>query len=320
MMKKSRLLLTFCTALSVIYCSTAFAAQEITAEKAKEIALAKTGGGTVTECKPDYDDGRKFYEIEIINAGTKYEMDVAADNSQIYDYEQETYAGYSGTEEITAEAAQRIALEKTKGGEVISCKLDFEDGVKIYEVDIVHEDIRYEVDISVTDSTILKFEQETMASYNTSVSGNTEISADRAKEIALAKTGGGTVTKCKLEYEHGRKVYEIKIVSQNTSYELDVCVTNSQIYDYEQETVNDTHDNKQADSATNSSSTKITAERAKEIALAKTGGGTVIKCEFDYDDGRAVYEIEIRNGRTEYEMNIGAEDGSIFDFEMDYDD
>ena len=64
----------------------------------------------------------------------------------------------------------------------------------------------------------------------------------------------------------------------------------------------------------------ITAERAQQIALAETpSGSTVVKCQFDWDDGRAQYEVEIRNGWTEYEFEIDAVTGTIFSRDIDND-
>ena len=68
------------------------------------------------------------------------------------------------------------------------------------------------------------------------------------------------------------------------------------------------------------SSNYITVERAKQIALAECpSGSTVVKCQFDWDDGRAEYEVEIRNGWTEYDFEIDAVTGTIFSRDIDND-
>lgn len=304
---------------AMLFSITAFAATEITEERAKEIALAKTGGGMVTECRLDYEHGRKVYEIEIINGDTKYEMDVRVADSQIFDYEVKTYSGYNatGTTEISADKAKEIALAKAGGGTIIECKLDFERGIKVYEIDIINGDAKYEIDVCVTDSQVYKFEQKIFPANGAPASNSSsEISAEKAKEIALAKTGSGTVVECKLDYEHGRKVYEIEIINGNTKYELDVCVTDSQIYDYEQKTISNPRQINPAGSTTSSGS-GITAERAKQIALAKVGGGTVTECKLDYEHGRQVYEIEIRHNGWEYEIDIDIATGEIVKYETD---
>ena len=69
-----------------------------------------------------------------------------------------------------------------------------------------------------------------------------------------------------------------------------------------------------------SSGNYITAERAQQIALAECpSGSTVYKCQFDWDDGRAEYEVEIRNGWTEYDFEIDAVTGTIFSRDIDND-
>ncbi|GHT09935.1 hypothetical protein FACS1894170_01320 [Planctomycetales bacterium] len=314
--------LTYCSLLfllaAMLFSVTVSAATEITAEKAKEIALAKTGSGTVTECRLDYEHGRKVYEIEIINGDTKYEMDVCVTDSQIYDYKFKTYSDYNttGATEISADKAKRIAFAETRGGTVTGCKLDFEHGRKVYEIDITNGDTKYEIDVCVTDSKIHKFEQRTIAASRVPVSGGrSEISAERAKEIALAKTDGGTVVECGLDYEHGRKVYEIEIINGNTKYEMDVCVTDSQIYDYEQETISQARDTKPV--ANTAGGSNITAEKAKEIALSKVGGGTVSECKLDYERGKQVYEIEIKYNGREYEVDVDVAAGNIVKYKID---
>ena len=64
----------------------------------------------------------------------------------------------------------------------------------------------------------------------------------------------------------------------------------------------------------------ISADKAKSIALAKAPGASVVRCQLDYDDGRAVYEIELRSGRTEYDCDIDAKTGTVLDWDVDYDD
>ena len=64
----------------------------------------------------------------------------------------------------------------------------------------------------------------------------------------------------------------------------------------------------------------ISIERAKQIAQAKAPGATLWKIHPDYEHGRLVYEVELRNGYIEYSMDIDATTGAIYDYEVDYDD
>ena len=46
----------------------------------------------------------------------------------------------------------------------------------------------------------------------------------------------------------------------------------------------------------------------------------MVQCKLDRDDGRYVYEIELRNGAAEYECDINAVTGVILDWDTDLDD
>lgn len=67
----------------------------------------------------------------------------------------------------------------------------------------------------------------------------------------------------------------------------------------------------------------ITTDEAKRIAVEDVGikgDCAYIECEFDHDGGRAVYEIEIENGRYEYSYEINALTGAVIEKEIDIDD
>ncbi len=67
----------------------------------------------------------------------------------------------------------------------------------------------------------------------------------------------------------------------------------------------------------------ITLDKAKEIALQKAGLNAAdvkfTEAKKDFDDGREVYDIEFRMGRTEYSAEVLASDGTIVSWEVDND-
>ncbi|AOV08977.1 PepSY domain-containing protein [Sporosarcina ureilytica] len=67
------------------------------------------------------------------------------------------------------------------------------------------------------------------------------------------------------------------------------------------------------------SKSKLTVEEA--IAIARQhASGTVKEIELDNDDGRLYYEIEMKDGKYEYELDIDAYTGDVLDFEKDLED
>ncbi len=61
---------------------------------------------------------------------------------------------------------------------------------------------------------------------------------------------------------------------------------------------------------------RINSEGAIQLALQQVPG-QVMKLELDYENGRLVYEIEIRNTSGEYEVYVDAITGQILRVEGD---
>lgn len=153
------------------------------------------------------------------------------------------------------------------------------------------------------------------------------ITAARAREIALADAGvkaaDAVFLKTRLDWDDGRAEYDVEFYSGYTEYDYEIDALTGAIRDKDLDCDDfDLYDDDRYDWYQNQGGVGvITAQRAKEIALAKAPAGTVVvKCELDEDDGRMVYELELRNGRTEYECDLNAVTGAILDWETDYDD
>ena len=72
-----------------------------------------------------------------------------------------------------------------------------------------------------------------------------------------------------------------------------------------------------------SSGASLTADQAKQIALQHAGvaeaDASRMEIGFDYEHGRAVYEIEWKVGWTEYNYEIDANTGDVLSYERDMD-
>ena len=64
-----------------------------------------------------------------------------------------------------------------------------------------------------------------------------------------------------------------------------------------------------------SSEELITEDEAKEAALARSEAGSVVRCELDRDDGSIRYEIEIRDGNKEIDVEVDAVTKEILHYE-----
>lgn len=71
----------------------------------------------------------------------------------------------------------------------------------------------------------------------------------------------------------------------------------------------------------NNTNTKITSDKAKEIALNHANLSenqvTFIKSNIDYDDGIQAYDVEFYHNNQEYDYKIDANSGAIVEYDFD---
>lgn len=147
------------------------------------------------------------------------------------------------------------------------------------------------------------------------------ISLEEAEDIAL-KEVDGEVLKAKKDKDDGITYYDFTIVTDSEKYEVEVNAENGKVLkvekddDYVPANSNTTDQTNQNNTQNN---TQITAEKAQEIAMNRVGTGTLVKCELDFDDDtqKYKYEIEIKDGRVEYDLEIDAVSGEIIQYEQD---
>ena len=150
---------------------------------------------------------------------------------------------YKATKKITADEAKRIALAHAKLAEkdvtFVKVELELEDNNRYeYDVDFYSGNVEYDYEIDAVSGAILSADRDienyvipTQPSTTAANTQTSEISVERAKQIALSHAGVGSAKfkKAKLDYENGVKVYEIEFKVGNLEYEYDINVSNGAI-------------------------------------------------------------------------------------------
>lgn len=205
-------------------------------EKAQEIALSAAGGGVITKSKLDSKYGMLKYEMEIRTGDMKHKIDIDAANGAVIKHEQKMLQkrfNHTGAA-VPAAQAQAAALDRTGGGEVVKCKLDYGKRGVEYDITIVRGNNKYEVDVDANTGRITKYEQKMITRARIAQDANM-LTPDRAKEIAFMQTGGGVIIKCELDYKkkYATAVYDVEVVKDNVKYEYEINAVNGIIIEYE---------------------------------------------------------------------------------------
>lgn len=135
---------------------------------AKAIALEHAGYSEgdvmITKLKPDYDDGRSIFEVEFFVDGKEYDYDILSSSGAIVSYscDIKNIAALSGDGRISMEEAKVIALEHAgiDGAQFMKQKMDYEDGVEVYELKFMANGAQYKYDVC-TNGKIKKYKMET---------------------------------------------------------------------------------------------------------------------------------------------------------------
>ena len=151
-------------------------ANKISADKAKKIALgdAKLAEKDVTFVKAElgFEDNRLVYDVEFYSGNVEYDYDIDAVSGAIVSSDRDIENYSIPAQQTTATPAADIGIEKAKEIALahaglsndrvsfVKAKLDYEDGVKVYEIEFKVGNVEYEYDIRVSDGAIISSSSE----------------------------------------------------------------------------------------------------------------------------------------------------------------
>jgi len=288
-------------------------------EKAKSIALKDAGvsGVTFVKAKLDSDDGVRVYDIEFYKDNVEYDYEIDAATGQILekDLDIENYTipqnknnkinnlndsnnsnntntsnKQNNAADIGVERAKSIALRDAgvSGVTVVKAKLDYENGVRVYDVEFYKGNVEYDYEIDAATGKILEKDRD-IENYSIP-----------QKKAAPKKDN----TQSQSQSQNQSQTYN---QSQNQTQSQSQSQTQTQT---------------QTQTQSQNYSADIGAESAKSIALGDAGvsGVNFTKVQIDYEDGVKVYDVEFHKDNKEYEYEIDAATGSIRERSVDEED
>ena len=222
--------------------------------------------------------------------------------------------------DIGAEKAKSIALKHAglaaSDTAFIYANLDYENGLRVYDVEFFSGNKEYDYKINAATGDIVSFDQdiEWYAAGGYQAQANTDIGAEKAKSIALEHAGVAAADtvfiNVELDYDDGMRVYDVEFFSGNKEYDYKIDAASGAILGFDFDVEWYTVSSKASD--------YIGEAKAKQI-VEQAAGTSLWEVEFDLDDGRACYEGTLRNGNVEYEFEIDAVTGAILDWDADWD-
>lgn len=208
--------------------------------------------------------------------------------------------------------AKAAALKKVPSATVVEVDTDYDDGVLVYEVELLKSGKEYNLEYRASDGKLMKYDWEIKMPSKKDRTGAVKTNAlKKAENKALKKVEGAKITSSKKEKDDGMTQCKIVLKKGSKKYKLVYSASTLNLLEYEWEII---------PSSKSTGSQYIGAEKAKSIALNKVPNATVTEVEFDTDDGVAVYEVSLVGGIYEYEIKIDAKSGKILEYDKEIDD
>jgi len=215
---------------------------------------------------------------------------------------------------ISAQEAKDIALKAADAREDqvtgLWVKPDYEDGLRIFEVDFRVGNKAYEYDISAADGSILSSEHEIRGEWKSG-----EVGKEEALEIALRDAGYTTSKevkslKTRKTRENGLPIWRVTFQDALYKYEYDISSSYGFVEkEYEL----------RRDPASNRSGSVMSQSEAERIFLTlfPAESGNELRIEKDYDDGLYTYEASYYASGYEYDAEIDAVTGQVISFSIE---
>lgn len=207
------------------------------------------------------------------------------------------------------EEAKQAAKKQVPSARITETEMDTDNGTTVYEVALRKGSREYSLTFRASDGKLLEYEWE-LPNTSYSIQNKKNLTQSAIQKKALKQVKNARVKSIVLKTDDGLQEYKVTLTKGKRQYKLLYNAKNGTLLEYEWKLI----------SSVSSSSSKISEEKARSIALAKAPGASITKFELDKDDGKTVYEIELRKGTYEYEIKIDAKTGNILEFETDIDD
>ena len=213
-------------------------------------------------------------------------------------------------------------------------RLDYDDGRAVYDVEFVVGADEYDYEIDAVTGDVLSMDRE--AEYRAGGAGADSVrrlvrgvrrggrhdrrggcEAGGAGSRGLAGNSAVQFARVKLERDDGRMGVRRGVLLDSTEYDYEIDAATGEVLSYD-------FDAEYYTPAQSASGAAVTAEQAKQIALAHAGVSEAdagrMEMDRDREHGREVYEFSWQIGFTEYEYEIDAATGEILSYSQELDD
>ena len=219
-------------------------------ETVKALALADAGvkadTAVFTQSELEWEDGVQVYDLEFRTSEAEYDYEINAVTGAIISKDAEgRWNNQGGPVDLEGAKAVALADAGVKAADAVFRKseLEWEDGVKVYDIEFYTSEAEYDYEIDASTGAVLDKSMELFETHVPSAdlqgSAGSYIGVDQAKAIAVSNSGFKAedviFTKTKLERDKGSVRYEVEFYKDRMEYEYSIDAYTGSILEYESE-------------------------------------------------------------------------------------
>ena len=207
-------------------------------DKARKAAQKKVPGASITEVEMDMDDGEAVVEVSLIKKTKKYSLKYRHSDTKLIEYEWELpNNSYSiqNKKNVSMSKIKTKARKLVKGSKIISARLSVDDGLSEYKLSLKKGKRQYKLVYNAKNGKLLEYEWK---QRNSSSSQKGYIGESKARNIALKKAPGATITRFEFDKDDGIAVYEVELRKGIYEYEVKINAATGAIIEFEKEIEN----------------------------------------------------------------------------------
>lgn len=295
---------------------------------ATDYALALVPGAgeeDVREVRLEQEDGQWVYEVEIVYGGFTYECEMMAADGTVLEWGFEHNGPLTPAEgDVGLGEATRIALDRVPGASeqnITYLRPATEDGVAIYEGEILHGGRRYTFEIQAATGEFTEWGYEpypdapgpspvpmpTMPPEPGPSAEPSELPYLAIADYAVSYVPGSTqsdIQSIRTVHKYGRLVCEVEMTYLGTEHEFIMDAYTGELLSWDWETP----------AVPGPAGVDIGRDAARRIALEQVPGApesSIVGCNRDMKDGVPIYEVELRYDGYKFEFDIVSGTGVI---------
>ena len=215
--------------------STVYAKKITSFHQLESLAEKEVKGAHIIEVDKDYEKGIIVYEARLLKGKKEYELAYRASDGKLISQSWELRKAYvkkGSGKLIGLKKCKSLAKKQVSNGKIVKAVKKRSKGIDLYDIKMQKSNKKYELKYHARTGKLLEYEWKQLSP---SSSQSVYIGESKARNIALKKAPGASITKFEFDRDDGTAVYEIELRKGIYEYEVKINAVTGAVIEFEKD-------------------------------------------------------------------------------------